>query len=114
MATPVALLQSRRSRPEGLDPASVHRFGEDVVGEDPHAKRVLSLANGIVGVLQGATLAIHAIGQGPATATGVTARHVVKKVDRMQSKLGIDVDVLAPRSVSFVIAERGEIVVALD
>ena len=114
MASPFTASKPHRSRPEGLDPASVHQFVEDLLGEDLHAKRVLSLANGVVGVLHGATLAIHAIGQGLATATGATAKHAVKQIDRMLSNLGIDIESLAPRWVSFVIAERDEIVVALD
>jgi hypothetical protein len=114
MAAPYTAPKSLRARPQGLDPASVHQFVEDLVGEDLHAKRVLSLANGVVGVLHGATLAIHAIGEGIAAATGVHAKHAIKQVDRMLSNLGIDVELLAPRWVSFVIAERSEIVVALD
>ena len=39
---------------------------------DLHAKRVLSLANATVGVLTSASLAVHAIGQGLAQATGPT------------------------------------------
>ncbi|MBK6528861.1 MAG: hypothetical protein IPF99_04565 [Deltaproteobacteria bacterium] len=97
MASPFTASKPHRSRPEGLDPASVHQFVEDLLGEDLHAKRVLSLANGVVGVLHGATLAIHAIGQGLATATGATAKHAVKQIDRMLSNLGIDIESLAPR-----------------
>ncbi|MCI0442580.1 IS4 family transposase, partial [bacterium] len=37
-------------------------------GEDVHAKRVYSLANATLGVMTGASLAIHAIGQGLAQA----------------------------------------------
>ena len=36
------------SRP-ALSPRYVHEFVEQLVGEDFHAKRVLSLANGVVG-----------------------------------------------------------------
>ena len=36
---------------------------------DLHAKRVLSLANGTLGVLTSASLAVHAIGQGLAHAS---------------------------------------------
>jgi hypothetical protein len=114
MAAPFTAPKSLRARPQGLDPASVLRFGEGLVGEDLHARRVLSLANGVVGVLHGATLAIHAIGEGIAAATGVNAKHAIKQVDRMLSNLGIDVELLAPRWVSFVLAERDEAVVALD
>jgi hypothetical protein len=65
MADPIA---PATPRVHGLDPASVHRFVEDLVGEDLHARRVLSLANGVVGVLHAATLAIHTIGEALAEA----------------------------------------------
>jgi hypothetical protein len=106
MASPIATPKSPRSRPDGLDPASVHRFVEDPVGEDLHAKRVLSLANGVVGVLHGATLAVHAIGEGLAAATGVTSKHAIKQVARLLSNLGIDVEALAPQWVAFVLIDR--------
>lgn len=47
MTSPFTTTKSRRARPTRLDPASVHEFVEDLVGEDPHAQRVLSLANGV-------------------------------------------------------------------
>ena len=46
-----------------IDPAYVKSFIENIFNGDLHALRVLSLANGVVGVLHAAALAIHAIGQ---------------------------------------------------
>ena len=66
-----------------LRPADTQRFVEKLIGEDFHAKRVLSLANGVTGVIHGATLGIHAIGQGLAQAQGLNPRHAVKQVDRL-------------------------------
>jgi hypothetical protein len=42
----------------------VHAFLIDLFGFDLHAKRVYSLANATPGVMSGASLAVHTIGQG--------------------------------------------------
>lgn len=73
-----------------------------------------SVTNGVIGVLHAATLAIHAIGEGLAVAMGLDPKHAIKQVDRLLSNRGVDVEVLAPLWVSFVLAERKDIVVALD
>ena len=101
-------------RSHKLDPTSIHEFIEDLIGEDLHAQRVRSVANGVIGVLHAATLAIHAIGEGLAVAMGLDPKHAIKQVDRLLSNRGVDVEVLAPLWVSFVLAERKDIVVALD
>ena len=101
-------------RSHKLDPSSIHEFIEDLIGEDLHAQRVRSVSNGVIGVLHAATLAIHAIGEGLAVAMGLAPKHAIKQVDRLLSNRGVDVEVLAPLWVSFVLAERKDIVVALD
>lgn len=101
-------------RSHKLDPASIYEFVEDLIGDDLHAQRVWSVANGVLGVLHGATLAIHAIGEGLAVAMGLEPKHAIKQVDRLLSNRGVDVEALAPLWVSFVLAERKDIVVAMD
>lgn len=103
-----------RPRSHKLDPTSIHEFIEDLIGDDLHAQRVRSVANGVIGVLHAATLAIHAIGEGLAVAMGLDPKHAIKQVDRLLSNRGVEVEVLAPLWVSFVLAERKDIVVALD
>ncbi len=105
---------STQPRSHKLDPTSIHEFIEDLIGDDLHAQRVRSVANGVIGVLHAATLAIHAIGEGLAVAMGLDPKHAIKQVDRLLSNRGVDVEVLAPLWVSFVLAERKDIVVALD
>jgi hypothetical protein len=85
-----------------------------IFAEDLHAKRVASLANAAVGVLEGAALGIHAIGRALAVAAGLESRHAVKQVDRLLSNSGIDVWELFGRWVPFVVGDRQEIVAALD
>jgi hypothetical protein len=53
---------TQTSRPK-VDPKYIQTFVENLFGDDLHAMRILSLANGVVGVLHAAVLAIHAIGQ---------------------------------------------------
>src|SRR5690606_8346482 len=75
-----------------VKPREVHAFLEAIVGQDFHAKRVLSLADGVVGVLHAATLGIHAIGRGLAAARNLEPKHAIKQVDRLLSNSGISLD----------------------
>lgn len=96
------------------DPLKVAETVETIFDNDLHARRVLSLANGVVGVLKAAVLSIHAIGRGYAQATNHSEKHGVKQTDRMLSNGGIDVWGLFRPWVQFVVGVRTEIVVALD
>ena len=67
----------------------VHDFVSRVFGGDLHAKRVSSLANGALGVMTGATLAVSLIGQALAKARGLLAKSAIKQVDRLLSNMGV-------------------------
>lgn len=92
----------------------VRGFLNVVYGEDIHAKRVQSLANATLGVMNSASLAVNAIGQGLALARGLATKHSVKQVDRLLSNPGIDVDTLLAHWVRFMVGARPEIAVAMD
>ncbi len=79
-----------------------------------HAKRVESLANGVAGVLNTAMLTIHAIGQAYAVMAHIEASSGVKQLDRLLSNVGVDLDVLFPAWIRFVVGVRTELIVALD
>jgi len=106
-------LRRQTPRPK-LSPRYVHQFVEQLVGDDFHAKRVLSLANGVVGVIHAAALAVHFIGEGLALAEGLDPKHAIKQVDRLLSNPAISVDTFFARWVPFVVAERKALRVALD
>ena len=72
---------------------------------DLHAKRVLSLSNATLGVLTSASLAIHAIGQGLAQATGRLSKHGVKQVDGLLSNEGIDVEAFFEHWVAYIVVQ---------
>jgi hypothetical protein len=97
-----------------LDPAYVKAFIENIFNEDMHTARVLSLSNGVVGVLHAAALAIHAIGQAYAKVANIKPKSGVKQVDRLLSNAGLDMSVVIRPWVKFVVGVRKEIVVALD
>jgi Transposase DDE domain len=96
------------------NPLKVAETIEKIFEDDLHARRVLSLANGVVGVLDAAALSIHAIGRGYAHATGGSEKHGVKQTDRLLGNRGLDVWLLFSAWAGFVVGERKEIVIALD
>jgi hypothetical protein len=87
---------------------------ERMVGDDLHAKRVVSVTNAVVGVVHAASLSIHAIGLGLAEARGGHAKHAIKQVDRLLSNPGVDVWALFAHWVPHVVGAHAAIVVALD
>lgn len=54
-----------------LDRDRIAQYVSTMFAEDLHAKRVASLANAAVGVLEGGALGIHAIGRALAVAAGL-------------------------------------------
>jgi len=97
-----------------LDRDRLSTLVSTIFADDLHAKRVASLANAAVGVLEGATLGIHAIGRALAVSAGLNTRHAVKQVDRLLRNSGVDPWRLFASWVPFVVADRKEIVAALD
>jgi hypothetical protein len=92
----------------------IKNYLESIFAVDLHAKRVASLANGALGVMTGASLAVSIIGQSLAQARGLLSKHAIKQVDRLLSNQGIVVwDMFAPW-VAEVVGQRKAIVVAMD
>jgi hypothetical protein len=117
MPSPVApgsRLSAAKHRPAALDRRYVQEFADELFGENLHAKRLLSLSNGVVGVLHTATLAIHAIGAAYAVVAQGQAKHGIKQIDRWLSNPAFDLARLWSSWVAFVVGVREEIVIALD
>ena len=92
----------------------VRNYLDGVFAEDLHAKRVESLANGALGVMTSASLAVSIIGQSLAQARGLLSKHAIKQVDRLLSNQGVVVwDMFAPW-VAEVVGQRKAIIVAMD
>lgn len=97
-----------------INEQQVHALLSELFEYDLHAKRVLSLSNATLGVIESASLAVHTIGRALAMARGLQPRHAIKQVDRLLSNQGVDVWELFRKWVPFVLAERTEAVIALD
>jgi hypothetical protein len=95
-------------------PLRVAERVDEIFGDDLHARRVLSLVNGVVGTIDAAVLSIHAIGRGYARFTNQLEKHGVKQTDRMLGNPGIKVWELFCPWTAFVVGERTELVIALD
>lgn len=106
------MLAGRRKGTLRLD--HVRDLAMVLFGDDMHAKRVESLANGVAGVLNAAMLTIHAIGQAYAAMAHIEARSGVKQIDRLLSNVGVALSALFPAWIRFVVGERAELTVALD
>jgi hypothetical protein len=91
-----------------------HTFVDNVFGQDMHAKRVTSLSNATLGVVNASSLAIHMIGEGLAQARDLTRKHCIKQVDRLFGNDKLKVWDLFSDWVPYIVAERKQIVVAMD
>ncbi|ATB38593.1 transposase [Cystobacter fuscus] len=108
------MLTSAVMRKPRLDDQQVHAFLESLFEEDLHAKRVLSLAYAVLGVIHAASLGVHLIGKALAWARGTKSKHGVKQVDRLLSNQGVNVWELFAQWVPYALGQRKEAVVALD
>jgi len=91
-----------------------YQLVDEMAGESLHAKRVQSVTNAVVGLVNAVSLSIHAIGAGLAQTSGLNAKHAIKQVDRLLSNPGFNVWELFAHWVPYVIAAAPAIVVALD
>jgi len=92
----------------------IEQYLGGVFAGELHAKRVMSLANGALGVMTGASLAVSIIGQSLAQARGLLGKHAIKQVDRLLSNPGVAVWDLFPAWIAEVVGARKSIVVAMD
>ncbi len=102
------------NKKQKLKSGPVRQFLEFLLANDYHSKRVTSLANATLGVLQANSLGVHAIGHGLAYANGLTDKHSIKQVDRLLSNAGIVLWDLFDLWVPAMVGDRKEIIVVLD
>jgi hypothetical protein len=92
----------------------VRDFLAGIFADDLHAKRVASLANGALGVMTSASLAVSIIGHSLAQARGLLGKHAIKQVDRLLSNQGIVVWDMFAAWVTQIVGQRKAIAVAMD
>lgn len=108
------LLTSPRSRRNLLGVRHAREVMFELFGEDLHAKRVESLANGVVGVLNATRVAVHAIGRAYAEVARISPKSGIKQVDRLLSNDGIQLDAALATWVRFVAGDTTELSIAMD
>jgi hypothetical protein len=104
--------QSRRRRALGVK--YTKGFLDALFGQEMHAARVQSLANGVVGVLMAAVVSVAAIGKAYALLAGIKGKSGIKQIDRLLSNAGVEVETIQKEWVKFVVGVREQIVIALD
>lgn len=79
-----------------------------------HSSRILSLGNGVAGVLGAAALSVHAIGQAYAELAEITPKSGVKQVDRLLSNAGLPLELLMRLWVRHVVGTQSQLLLAMD
>jgi hypothetical protein len=97
-----------------IDEQIVSTFCHARLGDHLHAKRVRSIAHGVLGVLHGDDLSVAAVGRGAARARGTSPKHGIKQVDRFLSNDGVAMDKVFAGWVPWLVGDRDSIVVAMD
>lgn len=105
----VMLIQGER-----LNTIDVKYVIDNIFGDSEHEKRKQSLANAALGVINSASLIVHRIGLGLATAQNLFGKHAVKQVDRLLSNEKLVPWECFSYYVPYVISSRKKIVVAMD
>jgi hypothetical protein len=106
--------QRLRSSRRTMSAREVHAAVKEMIGDDMHARRVLSLASAVDGTMAAASLSVCAIGRALADEYDLDPKHATKQVDRLLSNRKLEVWELLPAWASYVVGERKRIVVALD
>lgn len=97
-----------------IPPEFVRQHVAGLFLEELHAKRVLSLGNAVIGVMNAESLSVQAIGHGLALALDKDSKHTIKQVDRLLSNDGVEPWVLFELWVPYVLAERKRAIAAID
>ena len=85
-----------------------------VFGPVIHLKRVLSLALATVGVLYTRRVTLAEVGRSLASVTGKSPKHGIKQVDRLLSNEGVDLKVLFPAYIRWVVGPRPAVDIIMD
>ena len=92
----------------------IYKFLQDLFNDSVHAKRIMSIANAVQGVIASVSLAVSMIGQGLAVSQGKMTKHCKKQVDRLLSNIKFNVWEYFFHWVPDQVGNRKEIIVAMD
>lgn len=97
-----------------MERSFIETYTDALFGGQLHAKRLLSLNDGVEGLLKSATLGIHAIGRGLASIHGLIQKHAIKQVDRLIGNKGLNIQGLTPGWISHSLRDLREAKVNID
>lgn len=100
--------------PTTLNNIEVYNIIDTIFGKNMHAKRVISLANAAIGLLNAEELLLHKIGEGLSRAKNLDKKHATKQVDRLLSNKKLDIWEQSKIWVPYIIGQRTEIMVSMD
>ena len=106
--------QRKESSQATMSAEQVRASVKQMIGDDMHAKRVLSLGSAVDGAMAAASLSVSAIGRALADEHDLDPKHATKQVDRLLSNRKIEPWALMPQWIRYLVAERTEIIVVLD
>jgi len=92
----------------------VEKVVGNIFGTSQHKKRIQSIARASLGIIASASLIIHRIGRGMASALNLIDKHAIKQVDRLLSNKNLVVWDTFSQWVPFLIGGRKKFKVALD
>lgn len=100
------------NNPFGYD--NIYSTLDTVFEGEVHVKRIESLSNATLGIMNSAQLGIRSIGNGLAQGKGLNPKHAIKQVDRLLSNKKFNVDQYFDYWVPYHISHRDKIIVAMD
>jgi Transposase DDE domain len=103
-----------KTRNTKIGRAKIFEYVQNIVGDDMHAKRVLSLVNVVEGIIYSSSLALSLIGKALAVFEELNTKHAIKQVDRFFSNAKVSLDLFFFKWIPFILSTRKEIVVVLD
>jgi hypothetical protein len=93
---------------------AVHKFVEDLLGEELHPKQVEALSHAVTGAIHADTATIASIGRGAARAREVSEKHSIKQVDRLLANSKVKPFELMTKVIPAIVAGRTRAVIAID
>ena len=95
-------------------PIGVHEFVGKLLNDSTHCKRVDSIANAALGLIEAQSCIVHKMGAGLALARDLSKKHATKQIDRLLSNPKFDVHRVSEVWAKHAIGDATQIMAAMD
>jgi hypothetical protein len=92
----------------------VHEFVRLLLKDCTHSKRIDSIANAALGLIEAQSCIVHKMGSGLAKARGLDKKHATKQIDRLLSNPKFHVEEVSAAWAKYAIGDATDIMVAMD